>query len=176
VQPSPQLPPGGFVILVMGVAGSGKTTIGRALAAATEARFIDADDYHSPANVQKMSRGEALTDGDRAPWLAALRQVIAGVLHEGGRAVLACSALKQAYRDVLRVDEARVPLVYLRGSRALIAQRLSERQGHYASGSLLDSQLATLEAPAGALEVDVAAAPAAIVRDVLQRLGFAARP
>jgi gluconokinase len=165
-----QLPLGAQVVLVMGVAGSGKTTIGRGLAEATGARFIDADDYHRPENIQKMSRGEALTDADREPWLEALRAVVQGVLERGERAVLACSALKQTYRERIRVDPARMPIVLLTADPALIAARLRGRH-HFAPPELLTSQLETLELPAHAIEVDVAAPPEDIIRTLLERLG-----
>src|SRR4051794_36136930 len=114
----------GMVVIVMGVSGSGKTTVGQLLAASLGCGFVDADDYHSEANKLKMSRGQSLTDEDRAPWLAELRGVIAGTLARGGCAVLACSALKQRYREILRLDQARVPLVYLRAGCALLEDRL----------------------------------------------------
>lgn len=169
-----QLPLGGWVVLVMGVAGSGKTTIGRGLAQATGARFIDADDYHPRQNVEKMSRGEALTDADRGPWLEALRAVVRGVLERGERAVLACSALKRAYRDRIRIDSARMPIVLLTGEPTLIAARLRGRQ-HFAPAELLTSQLETLELPAHAIEVDVAAPPEDVIRTLLERLGGSPR-
>lgn len=165
-----ELSPDGWVLLVMGVAGSGKTTIGRGLAAALDVRFFDADDFHPPENIQKMARGEPLGDADRAPWLAALRTLVAEVLAAGGCAVLACSALKQTYRQQLRVDARRVPVVFLNGSAELIAERLRARRGHFAHESLLASQLATLEPPDDALEVDVSGAPAEVVGMILAEL------
>jgi gluconokinase len=158
------------VVIVMGVAGSGKTTIGQLLAASLGCTFVDADDYHSDANKSKMARGEPLTDEDRAPWLAALRDVIAETLARGGRAVLACSALKQHYREILRVDPARVPLVYLRADVALLQERLRQRFGHYAKVSLLDSQLATLQEPTDAIQIDAALPPAEIVQQIREQL------
>jgi gluconokinase len=164
------MPDQGTVVIVMGVAGSGKTTIGRLLAATMGCAFLDADDYHSDSNKLKMSRGEALTDEDRAPWLSALRELVVGTVAREGCAVLACSALKQRYREMLRVDAARVPLVYLKGSVELLRDRLQHRVGHYATVSLLESQLATLEEPADAIQVDAALAPAEIVRRVREEL------
>jgi gluconokinase len=169
-----QLPLGGWVVLVMGVAGSGKTTIGRGLAEATGARFIDADDYHSLENIEKMSQGEALTDAERGPWLEALRAVLQGVLERGEQAVLACSALKRAYRDRIRFDPARMPIVLLTGEPALIAARL-RRRDHFAPAALLRSQLEALEPPAHAIEVDVAAPPEDVIRTILERLGESPR-
>lgn len=143
------------VLLVMGVSGAGKTVLGRALAAALGWDFADADDYHSPANVAKMRAGTPLTDDDRAPWLAALREEIGRRLASGRPLVLACSALKQAYRDMLQSDPARVRLVFLDGPRELIAARLAARAGHYMPPALLDSQLAALEAPADAIRISI---------------------
>jgi len=131
----------------MGVAGSGKSTIGAALAAALGADFVEGDDYHPPANVERMARGIPLTDEDRAGWLRALAGQIRERRDAGRGLVLTCSALKRAYRDVLRAAAPDLQLVYLRGPRALIAQRLASRRGHFMPASLLDSQLATLEEP-----------------------------
>jgi gluconokinase len=138
----------------MGPAGAGKTTVGRALADALGWHFYDADDFHDPANVARMRRGEALTDADRAPWLAALREVlareIADVARGGQGAVLACSALRKAYREALVPSDAppgAVRFVYLRASPPTLAARLSTRRGHFAPPALLASQLATLEEP-----------------------------
>jgi gluconokinase len=168
-----QLSEGGWVVLVMGVSGSGKTTIGRRLAAATGARFVDADDYHTPENLRKMSLGTALTDADRAPWLEALRGRVQRALREHEHVVLACSALKQTYRDTLRIEPARVPVVFLEGSAEMIAGRLRGRRGHFAPAALLDSQLETLEKPHDAIAIDVAAPPDEVIGTILGRLGLA---
>jgi gluconokinase len=163
------------VVIVMGVAGSGKTTVGSALAAALGWRFVDADDVHSAANVAKMARGEALTDADRAPWLARLREIIAAALGRGGSLVLACSALKASYRATLvGGDGDRVRIVYLAASPALLHQRLSTRVGHYMKPAMLDGQLATLEVPQGALTVDAAQPVAALVQAIERALGISA--
>lgn len=164
------------VILVMGVAGSGKTTVGRLLAASMDCTFYDADGYHSDSNKLKMSRGQPLTEEDRAPWLSELRDLITGILARGECAVLACSALKQSYRQILRVDPPRVPLVYLRAGAALLQERLQHRVGHYATGSLLESQLATLEEPADAIQIDVQLPPTEIVQKIRVELAARARP
>lgn len=142
-----------MIVLVMGVAGVGKTTIGEALARALGARFIDADDYHPPENVAKMTAGIALQDADRWPWLQRLN----GILKDEKKAVLACSALKETYRRHLAEGIAEFRIVYLHGSAGLIRERMKLRRHRYMPAALLDSQLATLEAPTGAIAIDVAA-------------------
>ena len=151
-----------MVILVMGVTGSGKTTVGKALAESVHWQFADADDFHPPANIAKMRAGIPLDDADRRPWLAALRTQIDQWLQAGTNAVLACSALKQAYREQL-VASSEVRVVYLCGSRELIAERLKQRHGHYMDPNLLPSQFATLEEPRDAFVVDVDASVDEIV-------------
>jgi carbohydrate kinase (thermoresistant glucokinase family) len=160
------------VLLVMGVSGSGKSTTGRALADALGWAFADADDLHPRANVAKMSAGHPLTDSDRAPWLDSVRDRIAAALAADAPCVVACSALKQAYRDHLFVNRQRMRLVYLRGPRALLAARLAARAGHFMPPGLLDSQLAGLEEPADALVADIAAPPADIVASLRAGLGL----
>jgi len=147
------------------VTGSGKTTVGRALAESLRWQFIDADDFHPPSNVAKMRAGIPLDDADRAPWLAALRTHIVGWLSSEANVVLACSALKQAYRDEVVVSPD-VRLVYLRGSSQLITARLRERHGHYMDPNLLSSQFATLEEPRDALVVDVDTSVDEIVKQI----------
>ena len=134
-----------MVLVVMGVAGSGKTTIGKLLAERRGWQFADADDFHPPENKDKISRGIALTDADRAPWLAAIRNAIMRWNAMGECVVLACSALKRSYRDELRVGPVR--FVYLKGEPALLLQRLRSRHGHFADEKILASQLASLEEP-----------------------------
>jgi carbohydrate kinase (thermoresistant glucokinase family) len=153
------------VALIMGVAGSGKTTVGRGLADALGWRFADADQFHSAANVAKMRSGQPLNDADREPWLQAIRSFISTQLHVGESAVVACSALKGRYREVLMVDPESVMLVYLKGARELLLQRLAARQGHFMPPSLLDSQLADLEEPdpTNALVCDIAEPPEKLV-------------
>jgi gluconokinase len=156
-----------MIIILMGVAGSGKTTIAQALAAAHQWRWVDADDFHSTANQAKMSRGEPLTDADRYPWLQTLHDQIGQWLAAEQSTVLACSALKHQYREVLSNHPA-VKFIYLKGSYDLIAQRLSRRQGHFANLNLLQSQFDTLEEPSPdeaipiAIDQDVAAIVQAI--------------
>jgi len=135
------------VLVVMGVAGCGKTTVGAALAAQRGWRFQEGDALHPPANVAKMAGGTPLTDADRWPWLGAIAAVIDGWRAAGESGVVTCSALKRAYRDVLVGDRPDVRLVYLRGDKALIAGRMAARKGHFMPPALLDSQFATLEEP-----------------------------
>jgi gluconokinase len=161
-----------MIVIVMGTAGSGKTTIGKLLAAQLGWEFADADNFHSPANVAKMSRGIPLDDADRAPWLDALRAAIVRWIGERQNAVLACSALKAGYREHLRVS-AEVRFIYLKGSYETIAKRMHVRKKHYAPEELLASQFATLEEPGDdAIRVDVEPPPETIVAEVRERLGL----
>ena len=155
-----------MVIIVMGVAGSGKTTVGEKLAAALGWSFRDADDFHPPENVAKMSAGLPLNDHDRAPWLAAIRAHIDACLARGEGSVVTCSALKAAYRRVLVADPARVKLVHLTGDFALLAARIGSRQGHFMKPAMLHSQLAALEPPPDALAVDITPPPDEIVAQI----------
>jgi gluconokinase len=133
--------------VVMGVTGSGKSTVGAMLARRLGVAFVEGDDYHSPANVQRMSSGIPLTDDDRADWLRALAIRIREAKDSGRGLVLTCSALKRSYRDILRAAAPELRFVFLTGSRELIAPRVAGRHGHFMPESLLDSQLATLEEP-----------------------------
>jgi gluconokinase len=164
------------VVVIMGVAGSGKTTVGSALAAAVGWRFVDADDLHASESVAKMARGEPLGDADRWPWLDRLRAIIDGVLAGGGDRqglVLACSALKASYRGRLSGDTGgRVRFVHLAGSPELFRARLSGRAGHFMKPAMLDSQLATLEVPTDALTVNAALPVAAIVASIRAALAL----
>ena len=146
------------VVIVMGVAGTGKTTVGAALAAALGWRFVDADDHHSPESVAKMARGEPLNDSDRWPWLDRLRAIIDDTLAGEGKLVLACSALKASYRVRLAGGAAggQVRFVYLAGTPELLHARLATRAGHFMKAEMLDSQLAALEVPSDAITVDAA--------------------
>jgi gluconokinase len=154
-----------MIIIFMGVSGVGKTTIGHALAQELQWHFADGDDFHSAANIAKMHAGIALTDEDRAPWLQSLRSAITGWLASGQNVVLACSALKSPYRELLTVSPE-VKLVYLRGSFELIAQRLTLRRGHYMNPHLLRSQFATLEEPKDAVTIDVGPPVAQVVKEI----------
>ncbi|WP_202951157.1 gluconokinase [Synechococcus sp. PCC 7336] len=158
------------VVLIMGVSGSGKTTVGQLLARELGWTFYDADDFHLPENLAKMSRGIALDDRDRAPWLDSLRQLIQTQLQQHRSIVLACSALKASYRDRLLQNCPNVHLVYLQGSYDTIKARLKQRQGHYAKADLLDSQFAALEVPDNAIAVPIDRPPDAIVREVADEL------
>jgi gluconokinase len=152
--------------VVMGVSASGKSTVGRLLAQERGATYLDGDDFHPPENVARMAAGQPLTDADRQGWLAALSARLAQARAAGEGVVLSCSALKRRYRDVLRQGAPGLQLVYLHGSRELLAARIAARTDHYMPPSLLDSQLATLEAPQpdeAALAFDVALSPQQIV-------------
>jgi gluconokinase len=159
-----------MIVVVMGVTGAGKTTVGRLLARALGCDFLDADDYHPAANVAKMRAGRPLTDDDRRPWLARLNEVLREYAARAAGVVLACSALKASYRDRLVADLPDSRVVYLRGTKALIAGRLEARRGHYMNPALLDSQLAALEEPDGAIVADVGPAPEAVAAAILAQL------
>jgi carbohydrate kinase (thermoresistant glucokinase family) len=153
----------------MGVAGAGKTTVGKLLASQVAWPFADGDDYHPPANLEKMRNGIPLTDSDRAPWLEILRSLIAGWLAEGKSAVLACSALKNDYRERLKLG-SEVRFVYLKGDPLLLQARLRARHGHYMTARMLESQLTALEEPDCALVVDVSRSPKEIAAEIRSKL------
>jgi gluconokinase len=160
-----------MVIVLMGVARSGKSTIGRMLARALGGDFYDADDLHPQANRDKMRRGIPLNDDDRGPWLAAVRALIDRCENASVEAVIACSALKESYRMTLLKGAKDVQLVYLKGSSELIARRLAARHGHFFEPALLKSQFDSLEEPRDAIEVDIAGTPAQIVDRIMVALG-----
>jgi carbohydrate kinase (thermoresistant glucokinase family) len=160
-----------MVVVLMGVTGSGKTTIGRLLSQELGWSYYDADDFHPSINIEKMSSGTPLNDDDRRPWLEILSRLIRDCLERGERAVLACSALKESYREFLLVDE-RVKLIYLKGDYGIIQKRLNERRGHYMNPALLDSQLETLEEPESGLQVDISLSPEEIVKKIKAYLGI----
>jgi len=162
-----------MVLVVMGVSGSGKSTVASALAQALGWNFIEGDAHHPPENVRLMAQGVALTDADRVLWLDSLANALIQSLKHGHGVVMACSALKKSYRDVLRRAYANVFFVHLEGKAELIGQRLASRKGHYMPPSLLQSQFDTLEPPALPELVwryDVTLSPEAIVSDLLARL------
>jgi gluconokinase len=158
------------VILVMGVAGCGKTTVGRALAQALDCTFVDADDLHAAQDVERMRRGEPLDDVVRGPWLRRVHDAVGLHLADGRRVVLACSALKAAHRSVLLSGVARSAVVHLRADRSTLERRLRTRPGHFMPASLLDSQLATLEPPVGAIELDAGLGVDELVSRITRRL------
>ena len=160
-----------MIVIVMGVVGSGKTTVGRLLAGQLAWEFADADDFHPPSNVEKIRHGIPLTDDDRRPWLQAIRDAITRWISEGRNVVLACSALKRAYRRELEVGPE-VRFIYLKGSAGLIAERLRARQGHFADDKILASQFADLEEPEGAVTVEIAVPPQQIVAEIRKKLGL----
>ena len=159
------------ILVLMGVTGAGKSTIGRLLSAGLGWTFVDGDDLHPRANVEKMHRGEPLDDADREPWLARLAQVIAGWLEESRNAVLASSALKEAYRRRLMLAPTRMRLVFLTAPREVLERRLRDRKGHFMPPALLDSQLQTLEPPTDALVVDVSGTPERAVAQIRAAVG-----
>ena len=165
-----------MIVIMMGVVGSGKTVVGRSLAEQLDWAFADADDFHSPASVEKIRHGIALTDEDRAPWLHTLRAQIRRWIADGSNAVLACSALKRSYRPELAVGPE-VRFVYLKGSPELIAQRLRLRRGHFADEKILASQFADLEEPEEPIEkaitIDISETPGQIVTEIREKLGLA---
>src|SRR5579864_1706069 len=157
------------IVVVMGVAGSGKTTIGVMLAEALKCPFLEGDALHPPANIEKMSHGIPLTDADRAPWLAAIHARILAAQEQGQCLVAACSALKQEYRDFLDRG-THIIWVYLKGSPELIAARIAHRSEHYMKAGMLPSQFADLEEPGDALVVDITPPPQTIVQQLLPAL------
>lgn len=162
------------MIIIMGVAGSGKSTVGKMLATRSGGSFHDADDYHPAANISKMATGIPLDDADRAPWLARLRREVIDAAPIGNTTILACSALKRAYREVLGGGTAGVALVYLKGDAATLAKRLENRAGHYMKADMLASQLAALEEPSSeeGLILGIDATAMEIVKAIESALGL----
>jgi gluconokinase len=160
------------IVIVMGVVGAGKTTIGSLLAQQLGWSFVDADDYHSSENKAKIHRGIPLTDADREPWLERLHNEIANWIASGANVVLACSALKRKYREELKVGPE-VKFVYLKGDAAVIDSRLRGRKGHFADDKILASQLADLEEPHDAVTVAIDKTPSQVAAAIRQRLGLA---
>jgi carbohydrate kinase (thermoresistant glucokinase family) len=161
------------IVVVMGVSGSGKSTVAAPLAAALGCQFQEGDDLHPPENVEKMRSGTPLTDADRMPWLGKIAAEIDGWRARGECGVLTCSALKRSYRDIIIGDRHDVVLVYLKGSRELIHQRTVARHGHFMPVALLDSQFATLEEPTSderPITVDVGGKPADVAHEIMRHL------
>jgi len=159
-----------MITIVMGVSGSGKTTVGKLLAQSLNWDFSDADDFHPSANIEKMSLGIPLEDADRLPWLLQLQAAIDRWLLENKNVVLACSALKASYRDILCRDQQRMKIVYLKGSFHLLATRLKSRENHYMKADLLLSQLDTLEEPKDAIIIDASQPLEVIVHQIKNHL------
>ena len=161
-----------MIVILFGVSGAGKTTLGQLLADELGWKFYEGDDFHSQANIDKMHAGVPLTDEDRRPWLESLRRLIERCLAAKENAILACSALKKSYRNYLRVSEE-VKFVYLRGSYELIANQLRQRHGHFMNPELLQSQFATLEEPEageGVITIDLGRSPRELVDEIKNKL------
>jgi gluconokinase len=163
------------VVVIMGVAGSGKTTIGTLLADRLGWQFADADDFHPQANVNKMAKGIPLIDADRSPWLDALSAAISNWLSQNRRVVLACSALRETYRERLSIDKEQIAFVYLRGDFQTLEQRLVHRTGHFMSAGMLASQLETLQEPGDALHLDISQSPPQLVDEIVRQFNLEGR-
>jgi len=159
------------IVIIMGTTGAGKTTIGAMLAAQLNWQFADADTFHPAANIEKMSHGIPLNDADRAPWLEAMRKAILDWIAAGKNVVLACSALKRAYREQL-CPSPEVRIIYLKGDYALFAERIRHRHGHFAGQGILAGQFADLEEPDEAITIDAAKSPDEIVSEIRKRLAL----
>lgn len=162
-----------MILILMGVSGAGKTTVGQRLAESLNWKLLDADDFHPPANIEKMGRGVPLADADRWPWLDRLNGMARESEARGENVLLACSALKARYRERLASGCAGVSWVYLKGDFRLIESRLKARKGHYMKADLLQSQFAALEEPPDALVADVSGDPEQICAHLLRQLGLA---
>jgi gluconokinase len=160
-----------MIIVITGVTGSGKTTIGKLLATELQWKFYEGDDFHPLVNIEKLRRGEPLSDQDRFPWLTAIRDTIRSAIDRGENAVIACSALKESYRRMLRISPE-VILVHLEANPDLVEKRLKQRTGHFMNPALVRSQFETLEEPQAALQIDAGLAPGVIVGDIRSRLSL----
>jgi gluconokinase len=159
-----------MVIILMGVAGSGKSTVGELLARRLGWQFYDGDDLHPARNREKMKRGIPLDESDRHPWLLAIRELIVHLLNANRNAIVACSALKRAYRQLLASKSEKVKFVYLKGSPAQIAERLANRHGHFFDPALLQTQFDDLEEPHCALEIDISLPPEKVTHNIITAL------
>ena len=162
-----------MIYIVMGVSSSGKSVIGEMLAEKLDCAFYDADDFHPVENVKKMESGKPLNDEDRLPWLEKLRRVMMQWEQTGG-AVLACSALKKSYRDMLNPSDIPTRFIYLKGSKEVIAKRMRNRSGHFMPESLLESQFQALEEPQNAITVNIDQSPSDILKEIFEQLNFTA--
>ena len=160
-----------MIIVITGVTGSGKTTIGKLLAAELHWKFYEGDDFHPLVNIEKLRRGVALDDQDRLPWLLAIRDTIRAAIDRGENAVIACSALKESYRRMLRISPE-VILIHLEANPELIENRLKHRTGHFMNPALVQSQFETLEEPQAALQIDAGLTPGEIVASIRARLSL----
>jgi gluconokinase len=160
-----------MVIIIMGVTGSGKSTVGRLLAATLGWKFYEGDDFHPAANIEKLQHGAPLSDEDRLPWLVAIRKTIQAVIARGDNAVVTCSALKEKYRQMLQIN-SEVVLIYLQAEAELIEDRLKHRTGHFMNPALIHSQFETLEEPEPALQIDARSTPEEIVGTIKDRFSL----
>jgi gluconokinase len=161
-----------MILILMGVTGSGKSTLGKLLSERLGWSFHDADDFHPASNIAKMRQGIPLNDDDRRPWLLAIQKFMREALAEGRNAIIACSALRASYRELLLAGDPGVRFVHLKGNRDLIRDRLESRQGHFMNPKLLDSQFQTLEEPDSSWAVEVNQPPEAIAAEIEKRLGL----
>ena len=159
-----------MVIIIMGVEGTGKTTIGKMLAEKLGWKFYDADDYHPVANIEKMRNGIPLDDEERRPWLNEIRNLINSSLNGNEPSIIACSALKNSYREFLKQNKEQIIFVYLKGDKNTISKRLASRKGHFAGTQLLESQLRTLEEPEGVITADISKRPEVIADSIIEKL------
>jgi gluconokinase len=159
-----------MVIIIMGVEGTGKTTIGKMLAQKLGWKFYDADDYHPKRNIEKMRSGLPLNDEDRWPWLKEVRKLIDSSLNRNESSIIACSALKSSYRQYLKQQNEKIIFVYLKGNKNTISKRLASREGHFAGTELLESQLQTLEEPEGVITCDISREPEVISDYIIEKL------
>ena len=163
-----------MIVVLMGVSGSGKTTVGRLLAQRLDCAFYEGDEFHPAANIEKMSKGIALTDNDRLPWLADIKKTIDDCSQRGLDAVIACSALRKKYRCLLSENVADVQFVYLKGDYSTIRERMSARDDHYMKPAMLESQFENLEEPDNAIVVDINHSPKTIASQIEKEMAFIA--